>query len=526
MATRIEEDNVTPDYEVSISNIELDDDSTVLIDVFNTELEGLKHFVKNNRNIVRRIDTRIKSQNDEIKKAEANPKSKQIVLTENAYSLFDVIEPPYNLATLARLYEASAPNYAAINAKVSHLVGLGYDFETDKSIMSSLDELADDTSRQKRLKKIDKAKFAMKKWLDSVCEDRSFVDVMNKVVIDLEATGAGYIEVGRTVRGDVGYIGHIPSHTIRVRRAKDGYVQMADGRAVYFAKFGESSPSLNLIDTGAPNELIQIKKFTPTNTYYGVPDIVSAKESAYGLIAANSYNLDYFNNKGVPRYVVSIEGAKLDARSEKSLLEFLRGLKGNHHRTIVVPLPANPATGVTPKLKFDAVESDIQEGSFTKYKTQSRDEILMAHRTPANKVAATGDSSLANSRELDRSFKEQVIRPQQELIESKVNWIIEEKTDLFKLTFNEFTLTDEDTQSQIDERDLRMGALLPNERRSKLGLPPHDEGNTPVQLTAQQKADQAATARQSRTRDANRSANASDTQGDSRNPQGEGRRVP
>ena len=80
MATRIEEGNVTPDYEVSISNIELDDDSTVLIDVFNTELEGLKHFVKNNRNIVRRIDTRIKSQNDEIKKAEAGLSEQELKL--------------------------------------------------------------------------------------------------------------------------------------------------------------------------------------------------------------------------------------------------------------------------------------------------------------------------------------------------------------------------------------------------------------------------------------------------------------
>jgi PBSX family phage portal protein len=523
MATKIE-DNPEEEYEISIPQIDLEEEKYSVNDIFASPAAEVKKFVSD-RNVVRRIETRINKEKSSLEKA-GGAESKQIINRENAYSLFDLIEPSYNLATLARLYEASAPNYAAINAKVAHLVGLGYDFETDPALVASLEEITDGKSRQKKLKKIDAAKFAMRKWLDGVSEDRSFLDVMHKVATDLESTGVGYIEIGRTSRGDIGYIGHIPSHSIRVRRAKDGYVQMADGRAVFFANFGQGSPKYNLLDVGKPNELIQIKKFTPTNTYYGVPDIVAAKESAYGLISANSYNLDYFNNKGVPRYVVSVKGAKLDNSSNRALLEFLRGLKNNHHRTIVVPLPANPATGVVPELKFDKVEADVQEASFTKYKQQSRDEILMAHRTPSSKVGATGDSSLANSRDLDRSFKEQVVRPQQDLIEARVNWIIEEKTDIFKLTFNEFTQTDEDQQSQIDERDLRMGAMVPNERRAKIGLPPRDGGDEPMALSAQQQADQKATALQSRERDANRSAKAPDKQGESRNPKGEGRKTP
>jgi capsid portal protein len=251
---------------------------------------------------------------------------------------------------------------------------------------------------------------------------------------------------------------------------------------------------------------------------------VAAKESAYGLIAANAFNLDYFNNKAVPRYVVSVEGAKIDAKSERVLLEFLRGLKGDHQRTVLVPLPPNPITGVVPKLKFERVEAEIQEGSFAKYKQQSRDEVLMAHRTPANKVGAQGDgTSLSTSRDLDKTFKEQVIRPQQELIEARVNWIIKEKTDIFTLRFEEFTLTDEDTQSQIDQRDLMTGSLLPNERRAKLGLPPREGGNDPMVLSGQQQADMAANAAKDKARDVERSAKAPDKQGEARNPKGEGR---
>lgn len=447
MATKID-DNGDEDFTISISKAREVEESSSLADVFDSDLEELKTLFKGDRNVTRRIETRIEKGRTPVK-----PGSKQIVSRQNAYSLFDLVEPTYNLATLARLYEQSAPNYAAINAKVAHMIGLGYDFEAVPEVINEINDTESEKERANKLKKLEEAKLALRNALDDISEDFSFTDVMHRVVTDLEATGVGYIEVGRTTRGQIGYIGHVASHTIRVRRAKDGFVQLTDGSAQFFAPFGKANVTPPFNTNGKPNELIQLKKFTPTNTYYGVPDIVSAKESAYGLIAANGFNLDYFSNKAVPRYVVSVEGAKIDKTSEQNLIEFLTGLKGNHHRTILVPLPANPKTGIVPKLNFQQVETDVQEGSFSKYKSQSRDEILMAHRTPISKVGSTGDgTSLANSRDQDRTFKEQVIRPAQELIEARINWIIKEATPAFKLRFNEFTLTDEDTQSQIDER--------------------------------------------------------------------------
>ena len=52
----------------------------------------------------------------------------------DGYSLYDVVTPPYDLDTLAELYDSSAIHNAAINARVMNTVGLGYDFpETLKS---------------------------------------------------------------------------------------------------------------------------------------------------------------------------------------------------------------------------------------------------------------------------------------------------------------------------------------------------------------------------------------------------------
>ena len=49
------------------------------------------------------------------------------VVFRNAYALFDVITPPYNLYELATYYDTSFANHAAIDAKVENTVGLGYD---------------------------------------------------------------------------------------------------------------------------------------------------------------------------------------------------------------------------------------------------------------------------------------------------------------------------------------------------------------------------------------------------------------
>jgi hypothetical protein len=52
----------------------------------------------------------------------------------SGYDTYEVVIPPHNLDSLCKLYEISAPHYAAVNAKVANIVGLGYKFiETNKT---------------------------------------------------------------------------------------------------------------------------------------------------------------------------------------------------------------------------------------------------------------------------------------------------------------------------------------------------------------------------------------------------------
>jgi len=313
---------------------------------------------------------------------------------------------------------------------------------------------------------------------------------------------------------------------MRVRRLRDGFMQLLYGKAVFFRNFGDLETPNPIGDVeDRPNEIIHLKKYTPMNNYYGIPDIVAAQVPLAGNEFAGRYNLDYFENKAVPRYIITVKGAKLSPESERKLLEFFQvGLKGKNHRSLYIPLPADTQDNKV-EFKMEPVEAGAQESSFNVYRQSNRDEILLAHRVPITKIGVPEGVSLANARDADKTFKEQVCRPAQMRLEKRINAIIEEKTDALKIKFEELTLTDEDTQSQIDERYLRMQVITPNEVRIRKGMIPVDGGDEMVELKPQQAADQRATAGKTRARDSERSAASPDKSGEARNPKGDGSQV-
>lgn len=446
----------------------------------------------------------------------------------NGYGLFDVITPPYNLYELASFYDTNFANHAAIDAKVSNTVGLGYRFDTAPDVIMKIEASSDEASAMRAKRRIDRLKGDMREWLESLNDEDSFTTIMEKIDTDLEATGNGYMEVGRTVTGEIGYIGHIPSTTMRVRRVRDGFTQIIGGKIVYFRNFGATNPN-PITDDPRPNEVIHFKSYSPLNTFYGVPDIVSAFLSLKGDQLAAQYNVDYFENKAVPRYIVVVKGARLSAESEDRLFRFLQtSVRGQNHRTLYIPLPADE-DGNKIEFEMKPIENGVQEGSFEKYHQKNRDDILMAHQVPLSKLGGVDTGGLAAALAQDRTFKEQVTRPAQQTLEKIIGKVIKTKTDIVQLKFEEFTLTDEVAQSQILERYVKTQIITPDEAREQLGMParPDGDGSEPFSMTPRQATDARANFAQNRERDAQRAANASDSVAtvEGRNPKGEGRRT-
>jgi PBSX family phage portal protein len=477
----------------------------------------------------------------------------------DAYNLFGVVLPKYNMDYLARIYEMSAPHYAAVKAKVANIAGLGYDFLLTHAMQRKLADTTDPQKLDRMRKKLDDTKEQLYGWLDGCNEEDTFSETLIKVWTDYEVTGNGYIEIGRQLDGTIGYVGHIPSTTMRIRKQRDGYVQMVGKNARFFRNFGDKTTPDRIGNDPVPNEVIHIKKYSPTSQFYGVPDIVAAQQAVVGNEFAARFNLDYFENKAVPRYVIVVKGANFSKTGEQNILEFFEtGLKGRNHRTIYVPLPADEQDR---KYSFEMkpVEAGTQDSSFVNYRKGNLSDILMAHRVPITKVDTASGLGLAAARDADKNFKEQVCRPEQKMFEKKINKIITEVTDIFRLKLNELALTDEDTQSKINERRLRLNEVTVNEVRAERGLSPLSWGDQKTEIaatglaqatvdfqnktlklqekqgTAQANAQAAAapanpTANEqraqttgNRTRDQQRTANATDSAGNGRAAQGAGR---
>jgi PBSX family phage portal protein len=454
------------------------------------------------------------------------------------YGAFDVVEPPYNLDYLAKLYELSPAHMAAVDAKVTNTVGLGHSFVESSTTQEKLSRIEKEEDRERARRRVARAMRTLDDWLETLNSEDTFIETLRKVMVDYETIGNAYIEIGRItdvdkdspMYGQIGYIGHLHATTMRRRVRKDGYVQLVAGRATFFRNYGSTTAD-PIGDDPNPNEVIHLSKYTPTNSYYGVPDILSARNAVAGEEFSSRFNLDYFEHKAVPRYIVIIKNAKLSAQAEQRLIDFLQSnLKGQHHRTLYIPLPSDGSEKPV-EFKLEPVEAKITDASFTKYKEANRDEVFMAHRTPLPQVGATANISLGASRDSARMFKEQVCRPVQEIIEKRLRPVFRERTNAFEFHLTELTLTDEETASRIHERYLRWDVQDPNEIREWLGKKGRKDGDDTVGMMSQAKLKSSMgptgqVANQTRTRDAERSGGPDSVASDrSRNTAGDGRQT-
>jgi PBSX family phage portal protein len=401
-------------------------------------------------------------------------------LVVNGYSLWDIINPPYDLDNLAHLYDQSAIHYAAINARVMNTVGLGFEFVETLKAKRKIERSQQDQAKLDRTRRqLQDLKEELDETFENLNIEETLIETMVRVWQDVLTIGNGYLEIGRNNAGKIGYIGHIPGTMVRVRRKRDGFVQISRSnkiQAVFFRNFQDTETEDPINMDPNPNEIIHFKMYSPNHTYYGIPSAVSAAAAIVGDKFAKEYNIDYFENKAIPRYAIILKGAKISQKSKQELVNYFRNeVKGRNHGTLIIPIPAS--VGADTDIKFEKLEAGVQDASFDKYRKSNRDEILVANRVPAPKVGVYDNANLAVSRDADKTFKMQVIGPDQAVIEKKINRIVSEFTDMLQFKLRKIDLMDEEMESRIYDRYLRTEVMSPNEVRGMVGLPERKDGD-------------------------------------------------
>ncbi|MGC9319025.1 MAG: phage portal protein [Armatimonadota bacterium] len=373
-----------------------------------------------------------------------------------SYDSGEVKEPPYSLTALAELYEINSTHKACVDAKTTNIVGLGYRFV---ALRSGANE-----QERERLEQL----------FGSCNPEMTFTEVMRAVWTDVETVGNGYVEITRNSEGEIDGFYHVPATTVRVRSDRSGFVQIREGRKQRFRVLGSEPRSDG--ETGqAENEILHLRKYTPQSTYYGIPDILPAVSAVAGDRAAAEHNVSFFEHNAVPRLAVIVEGGPAPKELLQQVRRFMETeIKGQAHKTLVLEVP-----GADTNVRLERLgQADADDAGFLDYRRANRDEILMVHRVPPSKITIVENANLANSRDQDKTFREQVVRPEQRRVEFQINRMIREQMGIedWAFRFREMDLSEELQQAEIARIYAETGVWTADEIRAKQGLQPLADG--------------------------------------------------
>jgi hypothetical protein len=324
-------------------------------------------------------------------------------------------------------------------------------------------------------------------WLCSVnIEDENMMEIVRKVIIDLETTGNAYIEL---IRGVVAgesffFIEHHDSTTALLIRRNDAInvgfspdwrlTANRDNRAPVFelplykgrrTKWAE-------VD-GTQRSVIHLKTYRTARHWYGLPESIASLLSQKIGFEINRHNLDRLESDFFPRVFMEFFG--VDGMDEEAQEDHLRALeatftkKGKQRHGIFAQYNETEASNT----KIHKLELD-NKGDFVPLSAEARQQILTAHGTPAMIAGVQTAGRLGSSSEIREMFElynSTTIRPlQQFLVESMLTPILTEASgwlESFEGLFLEMnTATPVSFMGDIDVNRV----LTINEGRAQVGF--------------------------------------------------------
>ena len=352
-----------------------------------------------------------------------------------------VIEPPYNLNWLVRLPEHSNMLGQCIEAMETNIDGFGFTLEPAFEFPEG--DKAAESERK-----------AIMHFFEFCNAELPYSQLRRRVRRDLEVLGNAYWEIIRDGKGDIVWIEHIEGHTMRLtqldreytdvtymirdddsnelleypsRKRFRRYVQIRDGRKVFFKEFGD--PRLINAHTGhveteekdfiPATEVIHFKLYCPYSPY-GVPRWIGNWLAVEGSRQAEEVNYEYFENNTVPPMALLVAGTlddKVVERIEDFINDEMRGRKSFNKILVIEASPFEaelPGTS-SPKVSVQFVPlSDAQhkDSLFDNYDKTNREKIRSSFRLPPIFVGLTSDYTRATARESREVAEEQVFGPE------------------------------------------------------------------------------------------------------------------
>ncbi len=393
-----------------------------------------------------------------------------------SYGKLGLVQPLYNPEALARLLELNTYHYRCCRTKARETAGLGW-------VLKPTDEENgyEENDSYRRLEA----------FFNNLPEPVS--TMFNKAMFDHESIGYGAIELareGNDPEGEPALLEHIPAHTLRRHKDLKRFVQQRGNKKRWFKlagyeydvdfETGWEYELGSLAPERRATEIIWVMNYTPRSDYYGLPDVIPAIGAIHGDLSRRDYNINFFDNYGVPAYAVFITGNyededELDAEGNptgKTVLEseieaHFEKVNKNPHSTLILSIPTRDREGEV-KVELKPLAQETKEASFRLYRKDNRDEVLSAHGVPPYRAGIAEEGSLGGStaKESTEIYKRSIIEPRQETLESLINQEVILKgfgIEDWMFEFAEIDTTDQKHDLEICKGLFELGAMTPNQ---------------------------------------------------------------
>jgi PBSX family phage portal protein len=378
-----------------------------------------------------------------------------------AFTTLGAIDPVYDPEMLALLFEHSNSLRQNVDSYAVNIDGFGHRFDplfdlssknVDQRIgdaifsdrQRALDEAADPkdavyptpeeikTKRAQIEKEMRMEKVRLTHFFEFCSPDESFVTLRKKTRQDIETTGNGYWEILRNNSGQIVQFIYMASftmrllpldtvpvtikqkvrvselsfddveRTIRMRR----YVQVVEGRAVFFREFGDPRiissqsgavfPDLETMKREEPqsrpaNEVLHFKIHS-SRSPYGVPRWIGNLLSVIGSRQAEEVNFNYFENKSVPPLAILVSGGRMSEDSVGRIEDYIESnIKGkrNFHKILVLEAEQGGGEAAsasnTAKMRIQIqplTGAQHNDALFQNYDERNIDKVGMSFRLP------------------------------------------------------------------------------------------------------------------------------------------------
>jgi PBSX family phage portal protein len=333
-----------------------------------------------------------------------------------------LVRPLFDMDQLAGMLEANSLHARCARQKATDVAGRGFELRVKADVAEGAGA-ADQATWGTFVEALEQDERG----------DESFGQRITQAHQDYESIGWAVLEIGRGPDRMPAGLWQVPAHTIRAHVDRRRFAQKAGGKTIWFKRCGIEGTVHK--DTGAwsdrtvtadwtGNELLVIRNYTPRSSLYGLPDHIPAISAIAGWRAQAEFNIRFFDNNAVPSYAVIVEGSDVSPEFEQKILDHFRTIKGDPHRTVVIPIPGptgDEATAV--HVRFEKLSIDVKDASFRLYKQDNALEICIAHGVPPYRVGWPILGSLGGSTalEMTKIYNDSIVQPRQETWEQRLD---------------------------------------------------------------------------------------------------------